>query len=49
MNLLFDLHQVGDGTYVAKTKDLPGDAASICLMFTLSKARVVGFEAAAVQ
>jgi hypothetical protein len=41
MNLLFDLHQVGDGTFVARTKELPGDAASVCLTFTLSKARVV--------
>ena len=46
--LLYDLHQNGDGTFAAKTKDLPGDAASICLTFTLAKARVVGFEAAAV-
>jgi hypothetical protein len=44
MNLLFDLHQVGDGTFVAKTKDLPGDAASVCLSYTLSTAKVVGFE-----
>ena len=43
MPLLLDLHQVGDGTFVAKTKELPGDAASVCLTFTLSKARVVGF------
>jgi hypothetical protein len=41
MTLLFDLHQVGDGTFVARTKELPGDAASVCLTFTLSKARVI--------
>jgi hypothetical protein len=48
MNLLFDLHQViddqGNLTFVAKTKDLPGDAASVCLSYSLSTAKVVGFE-----
>ncbi len=44
MNLLFDLHQVGDGTFVAKTKELPGDAASVCLSYTLATAKVTGFE-----
>ena len=39
----YDLHQNGDGTFSAKTKDLPGDALSVCLAFTLSKAKVVGF------
>jgi hypothetical protein len=47
MNLLFDLHQVGDGTFVAKTKELPGDAASLCLTFTLSQAKITGFEPSA--
>jgi hypothetical protein len=47
MNLLFDLHQVGDGTFVAKTKELPGDAASLCLTFTLSQAKITGFAPAA--
>jgi hypothetical protein len=44
MPLLFDLHQVGDGTFVAKSKDNPADAASICLFFGLSKAKVIGYE-----
>ena len=39
----YDLHVNGDGTFSAKTKDLPGDALSVCFSFTLSKARVVGF------
>jgi hypothetical protein len=43
MALLFDLHDNGDGTFRLKTKDLPGDAASVCLAFTMSKAKVVGF------
>lgn len=44
MGLLFDLHQVGDGTYVPKSKENPGDAASVCLVYGLSKAKIVGFE-----
>ena len=46
-SLLFDLHQNGDGTFAAKTKDLPGDAASVCLTYTLATAKVVGFVPAA--
>jgi hypothetical protein len=44
MPLLFDLHQVGDGTFVAKSKDEPADAGSICLFFGMSKAKVIGYE-----
>ncbi len=39
----FDLHQNGDGTFSAKTKDLPGDAMSVCMTFTAAPARIVGF------
>ena len=39
--LLLALAACGDGTFVAKTKELPGDAASVCLTFTLAKAKVV--------
>ena len=46
-SLLFDLHQNGDGTFAAKTKDLTGDAASVCLTYTLSTAKVTGFVPAA--
>ena len=48
MALLFDLHQVIDDqgklTFVAKSKENPGDAASVCLTYDLSKAKVIGFE-----
>lgn len=44
MALLFDLHQNGDGTFSAKTKELPGDAASVCLSYTLATAKVIDFE-----
>ncbi len=43
-NVMFDLHQNGDGTFSAKSKDLPGDAASVCLSYRLSKARIVGYQ-----
>jgi len=43
MALLFDLHQNGDGTFSPKSKELPGDAASVCLTFGASKAKVIGF------
>jgi hypothetical protein len=48
MALLFDLHQVkaedGTLTFIAKSKENPGDAASVCLTYGLSKAKVIGFE-----
>lgn len=50
MGLIFDLHQVRDGegnlTFIPKSKENPGDAASICLAYSLSKAKIVGFEPA---
>ncbi len=50
MAMVFDMHQerdeagVATGVFVAKSKELPGDAASICLTYGMSKAKVVGFE-----
>ncbi len=50
MNLLFDMHQVkgedGSLTFVPKSKENPGDAASVCLTYTLSKAKVIGYKPA---
>jgi hypothetical protein len=40
----FDLHDNGDGTFSAKSKDLPGDAMSICMSFKAQPARIVGYE-----
>jgi len=39
----FDLHDEGDGTFSAKSKDKPGDAMSVCMTFTAVPARIVGF------
>jgi len=47
MAMLFDLHQVGDGTYINKDADNPGDAASLCLQFTLAESNVAGYVPAA--
>ena len=41
--LILDLHQVGDGTYIPKSKGVPGDAASLCFTFRLAAVRVTGF------
>lgn len=43
MAMLFDLHQDGMGGYIAKDAENPGDAASLCLNFTLAKAVVTGY------
>jgi hypothetical protein len=43
MALLFDLHQQEDGTYIPKSAQAPGNAASVCMTFDLTKATVVGF------
>lgn len=43
MAMLFDLHQDGMGGYIAKDAENPGDAASLCLNFTLAKAAVTGY------
>ncbi len=48
MALLFDMHQVIDPetgalTFIPKSKENPGDAASVCLTFSLSKAKIVGW------
>jgi hypothetical protein len=43
MALLFDLHQQEDGTYIPKSAQAPGNAASVCMTFELAKAKIVGF------
>ncbi len=46
-NSMMDLHVAGDGTVSAKAPpEKPGNAISICFLFSLSKAKVVGFQEA---
>lgn len=44
---LFDLHRTEDGEYFVKSTDKPANALSVCMTYTLAKATVRGFEAAA--
>jgi len=55
MAMLFDMHQCdgsevgcpeGSGTYIAKDLDHPGDAASLCLTFTLAESNITGYKPA---
>jgi hypothetical protein len=45
MAMLFDLHQddTAESGYIGKDAENPGDAASLCLNFTLAKAAVTGY------
>lgn len=45
MAMLFDLHQdtAAASGYIAKDAENPGDAASLCLNFTLAKAAITGY------
>lgn len=40
---MYDLHRDGDWGYVMADAENPGDAASICLHFTLAAAKIVGY------
>jgi hypothetical protein len=40
---MYDLHQDGDWGYIKADAENPGDAASICLHFTLAAAKIVGY------
>lgn len=55
MAMLFDMHQCddsevgcpeGSGTYIAKDAEHPGDAASLCLTFTLAESNITGYKPA---
>lgn len=46
MAMLFDMHQTEDG-YINKDAENPGDAASLCLQFTLAESEITGYIPAA--
>jgi hypothetical protein len=44
--MLFDLHQMEDGSYINKDAENYGDAMSVCFTFTLAPATIVGYRPA---
>jgi hypothetical protein len=44
MALMFDLHEEPDGTFVAKSKEKPGNAGSFCMQFTTVQATIAGMQ-----
>jgi len=51
MSMSYDLHRCGPescpegyGTYILKDAEHPGDAASVCLQFTMAEANIIGYQ-----